>query len=185
MKKLLVLVLVASLTALANGSMVPLQISVNGSPAPADSQITLAPSLTIALDIYTDVAFQPGQTTFWGLLVLPANGDISGGVVHIPPAPDMSMMLGQENADFFHGAGIEGEGIYGSVDSWASNGTAGVFYDEIVFHCNGLNDAVIQLWAHPGDYASFEMLDQIIIHQPEPATVALLSLGGLLLRKKR
>jgi hypothetical protein len=181
MKKLLSLVLVLALASWANAMI--LQISVNGDPEPIDSQITLLPSQEVELDITSPDGFVNGDATYWALVVIsPGTGTITGGVVHIPPAPDASMMLAPEDmAEYFPGAGV-----YGSIDSWAGNGgaTAGVYYDGMIFHCDGPGDAIVQLLTT--DWETVTVLDQVIIHQiPEPATIALLSLGGLLLRRKK
>ena len=53
---------------------------------------------------------------------------------------------------------------------------------EYVFHCEDVGTVVIQLWEDP-DYEN--VADTLIIHIPEPVSVALLSLGGLLLRRRK
>jgi len=190
MKKLLVLMLVASLTALANGLPIittDLQISVNGNPDPIDSEIFLRPSETAMLDVVAPAGWvYPGYTIYWALLVAPADGTIVGGVAKINPAPDASMMLDPDG--WLGNWPLDGRwGVCGSIDSWgAVTAPGGVYFDEILFHCESLNyNTVIQLVATPGDFVNFEVLDQVVIHQPEPATIALLSLGGLLLRKRK
>ena len=70
--------------------------------------------------------------------------------------------------------------------------------DNILFHCEEPTDVIIYLYAGAGgvdydpsgageeDIAQGTLLDQILVHQvPEPATIALLALGGLLLRRRR
>ena len=184
MKKLLVLLLVASLTALANGTI--LDISVNGLPtngtAPYDTGINLVYSDTLLLDITSSTGYTPGDDVYFALVSSPT-GTISGGVVHVPPAPDLSQMLGVEWAAAW--TNTTDLGIYGQfMSSGMVAGPTGTFVDEILFHCEGGVDAVISLYTTP-DFVEYTLKDSIIIHQPEPATIALLSLGGLLLRKKR
>jgi hypothetical protein len=55
-----------------------------------------------------------------------------------------------------------------------------IIIDDITFQCTGLGDAIIWLFDGEGNF-----LDSQTIHQtPEPATLALLGLGALLLRRK-
>jgi hypothetical protein len=195
MKKLLVLMLVASLTALANGMM--LDISVGGFPtvpkgtleSPTDSGVILTevPSQYIMLDIGSN-GYIPGgaDDLYWGLVVrdnYEGTITLDSGRCLMPPAPDLSSMLtAADNDEFFPGSG----GTYGCVMSGAGvTAAAGIYFDEIIFHCDSPHDVVIELWSTL-DYGTFILEDAVIIHQiPEPATIALLSLGGLLLRKRK
>jgi len=182
MKKLLVLLLVASLTALANGTI--LDISVDGLPtsgtAPYDTGIIMVASDSLLLDITSSTGYTAGDDVYFGLVCDPALATISGGVAHIPPGPDGLAMLYDDLSSFFGGTGV-----YGQQFSYAAMGGPGTFVDDILFHCEGVGDVVVSLWTTP-DFETYTLKDSIIIHQiPEPATIALLSLGGLLLRKKR
>jgi hypothetical protein len=54
----------------------------------------------------------------------------------------------------------------------------------LLFHCFATGDVTITLWDDSEGYDTPQ--DTIIIHQvPEPMTIALLGLGGLLLRRRR
>ena len=202
MKKLLVLMLVASLTALANGML--LDISVNGLPTdghpgtiiggapapdpPFDTGIVLGlpdlPSGYVMLDITSPTGWLgDADNGYVGLVCDPAKGSIVGGVAHPAPggpAPDLTAVLGDDLSGVFGNPGV-----YGQIMCMALAGGPGVFFDDIVFHCEGPGDVVIQLIFTP-DGATLTLCDQVIIHQiPEPATIMLLSLGGLLLRKRK
>ena len=164
-----------------------LQISVNGNENPTDSLINLLPSQTAELDITAPQGWvYEGYSIYWALLVAPAVGTMTGGVVHIPPAPDASMMLDPDGwLPLYPLNGMWG--VTGSIDSYgATSAPGGTYFDGIIFHCESANyNTVVQLWATPGDFVTFELLDQVTIHQiPEPATMFLLGLGGLLFRKR-
>ena len=62
MKKLTILIIILTLAASANAMR--LQISVNGEPAPPDTEITLMPSDTLELDIYSPDGYAPGDDVY-------------------------------------------------------------------------------------------------------------------------
>lgn len=179
--------LILGVVPVASAAMI-LQISVNGNLYPTDSTITLTyPSGTAELDIHSPNGWGSDATdnVYFGLCFTDATaglGTISGGVYHLPPAPDLSKVLGAGNDEFFPGSG----GIYGQFMCMTVPGTSGIFVDGILFHCEAAGDAVVQLWTTNDDWETVQMQDQVIIHQivPEPATMVLLSLGGLLFRKR-
>ena len=184
MKKLLVLAMILSLTAMANAMV--LQISVNGDPDPVDSEITVAPSDELILNIHTPDGYTTGSDVYWALVVLEGPGTINpqSGIVIKGPAPDGSELLPYESwGPYFPQPGTSG--VTGSIISYsAPTAPAGVYFDDILFHCEGEGDVVIQLVSTP-DFGTCTVEDTLIIHQiPEPATIALLCLGGLLIRKK-
>jgi hypothetical protein len=185
MKKLLVLMLMLGFAASANAMV--LEIADLEGVAIPDSEIYLQPSETISLTISSPGA---GDEDLYIALVCDTTmGSITGGMVHIPPASDASMWFGPGAA----GAGIPGllaneDGPWGSIASYsaAGNGTAGIYVDDLLFHCEWQpNDVLVRLVA-TADFATATVLDTLIIHQvPEPMTVALLGMGGLFLLRRR
>jgi hypothetical protein len=190
MKKLLIFVLVLGMASLA--SAMTLNISVDGIVDPPDSLITLYPSDYVTLDIHSS-GYHNGpdydDAVYFALVADTGYGTISGGHVCIPPAPgDSSIIEGVSPVD----AGMCSEpenGIYGWIGALITSGSvdtpAGIYFDEIVFHCEGPGDVVVKLYTTT-DFSTIDLVDSVVIHQiPEPATIALLGLGGLLLRRRK
>jgi hypothetical protein len=188
MKKLMVLMLVLGMASVANAVLV-LDISVNGDTDPRDSDIILcAPSGEVILDIYCSSGYDaanPEDDQYWALVTDLAYGSISNGNTYIPPAPSMSAILGT--------AGLLGipvpagyDGPAGAISgSPGETAPPGVYFDDFIFHCEAVGDATIQLWTTP-DGVTMTLQDTLIIHQvPEPMTITLLGLGGLLMLRRR
>jgi hypothetical protein len=181
MKKLLALFLILGLASVASAT---LQISVNGDKEPVDSEIILlGPSDELILDIWTDsiISAGNGEVVAWELVVAPADGSISGGVSLIPEAgvtifDDVTGFEAEPGTNGVWG-GIAMTGQVPQIDAGAT------IYDDILFHCNGLGDAVVKLYV--GDFVTWDLVDSVVIHQPEPMTIALLGLGGLFLRRRK
>ena len=185
MKKLLVLLLVLGLTTAASAT---LQISVNGEPAPPDSEITLDKSEILELDIYTD-AFIPQyvENHTWALVVGPA-GAIAGGV-NVSPNP--ADTVGPYALYLYPVPVPPGtDGIAGATLAQTPAGIpAGtVLVNEIEFHYMDslLPDVVVYL-VETVDWVSYDIVDQVVIHTyvPEPMTLSLFGVGGFALLRRR
>ncbi|MFA5553995.1 MAG: PEP-CTERM sorting domain-containing protein [Phycisphaerae bacterium] len=182
MKKILVLAIVLTIASLANA--ITLQISgYDGAP--------LQQSETVALGINTPDGFVQGDGLFWGLIVSNGPGTLSGGSVIIPPAPDAAMILDPEDyADLAELFGYSGaSSVFGSIDTFQADeqytAPSGLYFNNILFHCDGLGDVTLHLVTTIG-FESFDVVDSITISQiPEPMTLSLLGIGGLLLRRFR
>ena len=191
MKKLLVLMLVLGMASLASAG---LQISLGGVLEPIDSEITLFPSDTIELDIWTDAILGGMESFDWALVVDYNKGSISGGA-DAGASIDLINEIGGAAPDPDNGVLPDDPlaGIWGFMANLGGDIPAGtVLLDQIVFHCEAPGDAYVQLWAtvsgQPfGPTSGGVMMDQVIIHQdtPEPMTLALLGLGGLFLRRRK
>jgi hypothetical protein len=195
MKKFLILMLVLGLASVASAQLVGLDISVNGNHEPVDSMIVLLPSETLTLDIHVNADITPGSAGEgnWLLICETAAGIISGGVK--VPYGDVTLM-GPDSAS---GAGVAGmpdgyDGVYGAillVGTTTLVPASTILFDGILFHCEGPltspRDVVVSLsrLTDEGEYTG-EIYDTVTIHQiPEPMTIMLLGLGGLLLRRRK
>ncbi len=162
-----------------------LLISVNGVPTtPYDTGIYLMPSDTIRLGVYAPDGYVPGGPgdKYWGLVCNPDCATISGGVVMMPPAPDASAILTDDMSGLFGNPGV-----YGFIGSWSSSmAPAGIYFDEIILHCESLNGPTTVSLISTLDFETYVLEDTVIIEQvPEPATMFLLGLGGLMMLRRR
>ena len=163
MKKFLVLALVLSVASLATAGL-----SLNG-PA------IMAPSDIATIELVAD----PGEGGLLYVVVLEGDpGTLLTGAAG-PAAGDLGEALGY----------VEG--------GWNSSGyeltvadSGGILPGGIVglfdFHCDGPGDVVIRVY---NDAVGYEIGDEVaaltITQIPEPATMALLGLGALVLRRKK
>ena len=184
MRKLLILFVVLGVASMANAT---LQISVNGDQDPTDSEYTVLPSENATLDIWTDAAIAAFENVTWALIVNDLDATIDGGVGLVAGFN----VIGDIEAQGWAPAGYDGR-FGGYLGPMTGGPIAGdTVYDEFLFHCiNGENDAVIELWdlvdIGGGAWALNSLLDSAVIHQvPEPMTMVLLGLGGLMLRRRK
>jgi hypothetical protein len=199
MKKLLIFMLVLGLATVANAA---LQLSLNHvtNGEGITQEITVPVSTELIIDVHGPAAYStvgyvvinggPPQDGEWGDTLGPPYTVASGyynksgyPVVHSgvggSPAGNMGSTIRYGDATCF---GYE----FTIADNQNKAFILGGEQFEYMFHCRTApSDAVIYLYdAAVGEGAV--VLDTIIVHQiPEPATIALLGLGGLLLRRRK
>ena len=183
MKKLLILVFVLGMASLASAAM-NLQISVGGDTSVSVTSVAVCGNLT--LDITnTDNFVEPDDLCYFGLIVKSGPGTISGGIV-TAAASSATFFFTDPDDQATLAAYLGGAGIYGLIASWTT-GTydGGKYFDSINYRCDGPGAVWVWLITTP-DFETYTVIDSLIVNQiPEPATIALLCLGGLMLRRRK
>jgi hypothetical protein len=184
MKKLMVFLIL--LTVLCSSASALLQISVGGEKNPVDSEIVLAPSDHIMLDIWNDETLTASNTPITLALIVDATaGNMDGGV---PQTIGDSVIFSFDTDVVPQPIGAGKTGMWGGVTVFTTNIAAGsTLIDLIDFHCVGPLEALIQLIQldNVTGIPTGVIYDEVSIHQPEPMTIALLGLGGLFLRRRK
>jgi hypothetical protein len=158
MKKLLSLVLVLALTSLASATF---SLTLVGSTISMSSDVAVAPA--------------GGLEMYWALLGTAGMTISDSGAVAAQSGTGFDMQI---NGDV-SGAGLTGNGTWGTLFTTGGSIAAGDLFTGFTFTGTGTVTLVKIL----EDFSGFDG-DQASLIIPEPATIALLCLGGLLLRKK-
>lgn len=169
MKKLLVLMLVLGLASAANAA---LSLSLGGDPAPSEY------TMYVCTIIKIDVTSSENNTAYgaWVGFDQLDKGEWKPPWTIYPAAGNTA------SAEDQTGAGYPGWWLLatGTSNPDLYPITAGKHFD-IDYHCTGMGDVTLILQDFNGNE-----LQRMVIHQiPEPVSMVLLGLGGLLLRRRR
>jgi len=193
MKKLLILTLVLSLATVANAQLSGVQLSYSGVTNGAG--VSTAVDVLVCTEIIIDV-HGPANYGFTGYVIIEGNppNSVEWGDAIGAAAPGFYVKSGYPIK--YAGAGdmggvnaryVETDWGYGYeivVAQSVGPNTGGLEFD-FAFHCSGPGYVTVSLWDDSQGYASAQ--DTIVLNQqiPEPLTITLLGLGGLLLRRRK
>ncbi len=178
MRKLVTLILVLGLATVANASLL---LSVDGDTDPGTVNVDVYDTLNI--DIWGDGA-TAGGSFYLGISTGGAGSlDIDSIVWYYVGDTQSAAWL--DDSDVAGVLGVDNPFVNLMIGDYPS-GTetpdplSGTLLDNIIFACSGEGELTILLYDGEGGFLD----DQIINQVPEPMTLALLGLGGLLLRRK-
>ena len=185
MKKMLLVVLtVLAMATVANAALTA-KISVNGVVDPPDTSIRLLPSQEVIIDIHAwnDVSAAVSIALLQGPATLTKGANFwaweQSNWYEMPAAEKPDYIAAFTDMGYLDITNIYYGDIVDASDPFTTPN--GRVFDGLVFHCEGLGEAVLTLFD-----PDLGVLDSQQIHQiPEPLTFALLGLGGLFLRRRK
>jgi hypothetical protein len=181
MKKLLVVVLVLGMASVASADLI---FTLNGEPQPPE--ITITPSDTITLDLH----LATGENILQYQLMYELSNEQAEFLIDGVVFPWESLAAGKLG-------NYDDDGIMSWVEFAASNLFSAApgpldLMDGLVIHCLDTTDVILTVRVTENTVINGEtipidtVLHTLTIHQiPEPATMALLGLGGLFLLRRR
>jgi hypothetical protein len=190
--------LVLGLATAANASLTGITLSINGSTMASGvtTSITIPVCTTLDIDVsgpqgymylgYVVIQANPGSGGEWGdnIASPPAGYYAQSGYPIVQAAAGTMASTGR----YVDLTGDWGFPVFGyTMTAATAPGTTVAGGDEFdyAYHCaSAPNILTVTLWDDAGGYTTPQ--DTIIVHQiPEPITLTLLGLGGLLLRRRK
>ncbi len=155
---------------LATAAQATVSLSVNGNPAP--DELTLTVSSVVTIDVQSDTT-----TPYTVYLEMWPENEAGEWYSDITITPEAGGMASATATSYVGTYMLTAAGV-------PPTATVPGAHFLVDFHCLAVGDVGITLYA--SNWAT--VLDSMIIHQtdvPEPITIGLLGLGGLLLRRRK
>ncbi|MCK4291710.1 MAG: PEP-CTERM sorting domain-containing protein [Planctomycetes bacterium] len=161
---------------------------LDGSPFdPSTDILDIADSLYLSIYAEEEFCWESGFGYGWALVSYPSLATITGGVL----GPD-AYGGGIYSSPVREIVGAPGDGQWGDFHSQNDMYFGpGLYLDNFLYSPQSVGDLTVSFWhlsegTGSGYWDPYGVVDSIVIHQvPEPTTITLLALGGLLLRRRR
>jgi hypothetical protein len=174
MKKMLTLMVILSIASLASAALSPMTIGHNT----GNTLFTIDLLSGMAGNTTSDPPTGDNSGSYWALIGVNASSGALAAT--LPAVMSLSAITGDafQSGLFAEGLGVVGEFRTSTMGSWS--GAAGTWADSFT-----LREGVTTLYLYRIDDAVevATLIDTYVI--PEPVTMALLSLGGLFLRRRK
>ncbi|MCK4294029.1 MAG: PEP-CTERM sorting domain-containing protein [Planctomycetes bacterium] len=139
---------------------------------------------SLYLSMYAEEDFWWGSSFgyYWALVCDPSLATITGGV--LGPGAAYGGWIAPTDGLLY---GVDGEGRRGKFEpDEFERYPAGLYADDFLYSPQSVGDVTVSFWQLGREDDPYGVVDSIVINQvPEPASIILLGVGGVLMRRRR